>query len=317
MDPLDERDLDLVRKAKSEHGARLRAFPNVCGIGVGLRRRSEQLTDLVCLRVYVRRKLPLSALQPGEVLPRFVGGVRVDVVESAEEFHAFTSRVDPVFPGVSIGNGLRRGSGTLGMTVFDLETGRDLLLSNWHVLCGQLDCRGEPAVQPGRADARPTGNVVGHLVRHAFNSRVDAAVADVYGFRYLLPRIREQGTPRRVAAARLGMPVRKTGRTTDATRAVVVDVDKDTEIDTASLGLGTVEFTGQLGIEGERASRAGDSGSVWLSERIEAVGLHFAGDGNRSATANPIGEVLRQLKVSLTRGVRLHELIEITADALD
>lgn len=60
------------------------AVPGVVGVGVGLRQKSGQLTDDVAIVVMVRNKLALNKLSPGEVLPRELDGIPVDVQETGE-----------------------------------------------------------------------------------------------------------------------------------------------------------------------------------------------------------------------------------------
>jgi hypothetical protein len=119
-------------------------------------------TDRVCIRVYVRRKLPKSQLAPEAVLPDNIDGLPVDVIEDEFWIH----QAPPVtledhrrphnflVGGISIGNLLVGGSGTLGVLVFDNRTGQEMLLSNWHVLCFSDTCQaGDRSSSRGRAAA--------------------------------------------------------------------------------------------------------------------------------------------------------------------
>lgn len=54
---------------------------NVVGVGVGFRTHRGERTDEVALVVMVTQKLPRSQLAPGDVLPREIEGIRVDVQE--------------------------------------------------------------------------------------------------------------------------------------------------------------------------------------------------------------------------------------------
>jgi hypothetical protein len=57
-------------------------------------------------------------------------------------------------------------------------------------------------------------------------------------------------------------------------------------------------------IEGDDVSLPGDSGSVWLNDRNEVIGLNFAGSasGDR-ADANPIPDVIAELGIQILPGV--------------
>lgn len=64
----------------ARHQAELLRYPNVVGAAVGLRMRRGKPTGEPCLVIYVERKVPESDLAEGEMLPREVEGVPVDVV---------------------------------------------------------------------------------------------------------------------------------------------------------------------------------------------------------------------------------------------
>jgi hypothetical protein len=101
-------------------------------------------------------------------------------------------------------------------------------------------------------------------------------------------------------------PVAKVGRTTGATRGVVIAA----ELDNVSVGYdaGNAVFDNQIEIQtsgGGPFSQGGDSGSLIVDSDMQAVGLLFAGSdsggpNNLGLTyANPVGEVFRALSVSL------------------
>jgi hypothetical protein len=68
---------DAARRRHEDH---LLSFPNVTGVGTEVDPRSGAETIVV----YVTRKVPATALRPGEVLPALVEDVPVDVVEIGE-----------------------------------------------------------------------------------------------------------------------------------------------------------------------------------------------------------------------------------------
>jgi hypothetical protein len=298
-----------VREVKERYAARLMEYPNVTGVGVGLRMVDGKRTDEVCVRVYVRRKVPEAELQSADVLPRLVDGVTVDVVEG--EFVFMQDDAPPLpmeervirhfpflTPGISVG-GLRVTAGTLGAAVYDVLGGGQLLLSNWHVLCGSPDCvSGEEIVQPGVFDggAAPR-DTVARLERVAHTDRVDAAVATVNGERFLRDAIPGVGLVRGITAARLGTRVRKSGRTTGLTIGVVDDVSADVVVS----GL---QFRDQISVirdNGDVIVAGGDSGSLVVDEENLAVGLLFGGrrDGSRWI-ANQIQDVIDALQIRFT-----------------
>jgi hypothetical protein len=315
----DDRSGDLARAqaAKSRFADELRAYPNVVGVGVGRKEVDGRHTETLSVRVYVSRKLPESELEASQVIPKEVADVPTDVIEDTFRIHV----VLPVSehqrwrailnPGISIGNAVLGGSGTLGACVFDAHTGAQLLLSNWHVICGRTNCAaGEAIIQPGTGgdDTGTANDVVARLERTVLTDVVDAGVAAITGHRMLFEEVLGLQAVRGTAAATLGETASKSGRTTGVTSATVTDVDADLDIDYSELGMGTRHFHGQLVLEGDDASRSGDSGSGWLNDRNELIGLNFAGsDSGGRAIANPIGAVVAALDIIVGRGVPLHD----------
>ena len=75
---LDERLSDV----KARHEGTLLRYPNVVGVASGIRTRAGKPTGESALLVFVQRKVPAGELGEGEVLPREVEGIPVDVVEA-------------------------------------------------------------------------------------------------------------------------------------------------------------------------------------------------------------------------------------------
>jgi hypothetical protein len=299
-----------VREAKERHSARLMQYPNVTGVGVGLRVVGGRRTDEVCVRVYVRRKVPEAQLSPADLLPRTVDGATVDVIEGdfvymqdgapALPLEERVMRHFPFLtPGVSVG-GLRVTAGTLGAAVYDAaEGGQQLLLSNWHVLCGDPACeRGEAIVQPGTFDggAAPR-DTVAVLHRFAHTDRVDAAVAFVNGERFLRDAIPGIGLLRGVGGASLGTRARKSGRTTGLTSGTVEDVSADVTV-SGKLFLDQIVVTRD---GNDPIVQGGDSGSLVVDEHDLAVGLLFGGAIDGSLwIANHVQDVMDALHIRFT-----------------
>src|SRR5262249_5893715 len=304
--------LARARAPKPRMARDLRAYPNVTGGGVGYRRVRGRRTDQICIRVYVRRKLPRNELRAQDVLPESVEGVPIDVIEARFKAHQDgvenRQHFNPLVGGIIIGNPVSNSFGTLGVSVFDNVLGEDMILSNWHVLCGRPDCApGEPIVPgviPPDVEVKKENiiqeNAVARLHRFALTDEVDAATARLNGFRFVLKSVFRIDTVDDIATAALGMAVWKSGARTGLTPGVVSDVDGDIEIDYSEFGMGDRDFNHQLVIEGDVAiSLAGDSGSVWVDDSNRVVGLNFAGDDDgKQAIANPIGAVLEALNIN-------------------
>jgi hypothetical protein len=313
----EQPQIEWAKAAKDRVARRLRRYPNVIGTGVGYKIVGGERTSAICVRVYVNKKVPERELSPSEVIPKEIDGVPTDVIEDTFRIQQallvseHRRRRGILYGGISIGNAVTGGSGTLGMSVFDAKTGQQLILGNWHVLCGRPTCRaGESIIQPGTGggDTGTAGDIVARLVRFSLTNVVDAAVARVTGHRMMFEHILEIGPAAGTATAVLGERAQKSGRTTGVTAGEVSDVDADIDVDYSALGMGIRHFEHQVVIEGDNLSDRGDSGSVWLNDRNQVIALHFAGgDSGTRADANPIAAVIEDLGIQITPGVPLHD----------
>jgi hypothetical protein len=130
--------------------------------------------------------------------------------------------------------------------------------------------------------------------RQAIN-QVDAALARPDNPADVLDEIYQIGTVSGIATATLGMPVRKSGRTTGLTTGSINVIDATVSV---SYGTGrTATFENQL-VAGPM-SQGGDSGSLVVDgNSLRAVGLLFAGS-QQSTIFSPIQLVLDCLQVDL------------------
>lgn len=309
-----QKTVERAKSVKERYVDKLKTYPNVVGVGVGYEIVAGRRTDRVSIRVYVRKKLPKADLPPEAVLPDTIEGWPVDVIEDEFRLHQappitiedHKRRHNFLVGGISIGNLIVGGSGTLGVSVFDNRTGQEMLLSNWHVLCSRDACQsGEPIIQPGTGggDVGTAGDVVAQLIRSQLTDQVDAAIAQPLGQRPLFKEVLELGMVEGSNRAVLGMIVRKSGRTTGLTPGTVSDVSADLDVGPYPDG-STHSFSDQIVIESDTVdiSLPGDSGSVWVDQTNRVVGLNFAGSGKR-AVANHIDEVLTALDINLGPGM--------------
>ncbi|HEX6037258.1 hypothetical protein [Longimicrobium sp.] len=290
---------------------------NVVGVGMGEKYAGDQPTGVLALKFLVVRKYPEGQLSAGELLPRQVDGLPVDVEEvgvlrrqkSAAPAPQLTipnprTRIRPARSGASIGfvSPMTRMAGTLGALVTD---GKELyLLSNSHVIAdeGRL-AAGTPIVQPGTLDGGAPGDAIAELTRAVpfatTGNVVDAAIARVIKGEDVSRDVLHIGPASGVTRASVDMAVHKFGRTTSYTvgRVTSVETDVNVEYDT-----GVFRFDDQViivGRGGKPFSAAGDSGSLILERGTNlAVGLLFAGSSSHTV-ANHLDVVLRKLKVKL------------------
>jgi hypothetical protein len=124
------------------------------------------------------------------------------------------------------------------------------------------------------------------------SNRVDAAVAKPVEGITFLDEIMDIGVVAGTAPARLGMLVRKSGRTTGFTSGQITVLEATVDI---RYGDRTARFEGQI-ITGPM-SKPGDSGSLLVAgDSLFAIGLLFAGS-EQATVHNPIQDVLDSLEV--------------------
>src|SRR6266545_3778058 len=310
---------DGVDAAKSSFEAALFARANVVGVAVGNKVIGGRETGERCVVVFVERKRPEDQLRRRDIVPRDLGGIHTDVVETGR-FHALrllepkaidrTRKIRPAPGGVSIGHFLIT-AGTLGATAH--RRGRPVILSNNHVLANANDGHpGDLILQPGPADGGRTQDAIGRLTERALGpalaaaglglkrlpsgraNLVDAAIAEPISVDVVAAEILGIGRVAGTVDASIGMRVRKSGRTTSTTEGRISALDAVVEVD---YGGKTAIFRQQ--IVSDILSRGGDSGSLVVDERNRSVGLLFAGD-ETTTLINPIGAVLQFLDLSLT-----------------
>src|SRR5437879_9625829 len=78
---------DGVRSVKAANEAAIFARANVVGVAVGNKVIGGRETEEACIVVFVEAKRPEAQLRHRDVVPKALGGVRTDVVETGR-FHA-------------------------------------------------------------------------------------------------------------------------------------------------------------------------------------------------------------------------------------
>ncbi|MER5465904.1 DNA/RNA non-specific endonuclease [Streptomyces sp. NPDC002668] len=280
--------------------------PNVTSVGIGYKETDGKRGREISLQFTVGRKVgpeSLEALATTQ-LPEtvVVDGVEVptDVIERTYETQfrvvaeaespARKTRLDPVFPGASVGH-VQVSAGTIGGIVFDKNDGTPYVLSNWHVLHGNLGALGDDVVQPGKHDDnRIARNHLGTLKRSHLGMAGDCAVATIDG-RTFTRDIHELGVvPEDLGEPELGDKVVKSGRTTGVTHGVVRRIETIAAIDYGpgvgeqTIGCFEIALDPDNPPENGEVSMGGDSGSVWMFKTSNGrpgkvmAGLHFGGE---------------------------------------
>ncbi len=165
-------DLDSAKITKQQNLRHLITRKNVVGVGVGFKETADGLTNDVAVVVNVAQKLPKAQLAESDKVPKKLGEIRTDVVETgrflagqvdaAAQAQTTKDRWRPTIPsGVSIGH-FEVTAGTFGCLV---KRGNQLfILSNNHVLANVNNAKpGDAIIQPARYDGGKLEDKVAEL----------------------------------------------------------------------------------------------------------------------------------------------------------
>ena len=327
--------LSAALLAKQSNLQRLLSRPNVVACGIGFKITSDGPTDEIAVVVSVSQKLPIAQLAESDLVPKQIGGVKTDVVETGA-FRALQGPRDcwrPVIPpGVSLGH-INVSAGTFGCLV---RRGNELfILSNNHVLANVNQCKpGDPILQPGRYDGGAPQDRVATLAEYvpldfggdAASCNLAGAVekglnalAGVIGSSHRLMAYQQTTGSNRVDAA-LARPddpasvkpdILGIGRPAGVRQASLGMAVKKSgrttsytegrivQIDvTSQVAYGPAQATFQGQLMASSMSGAGDSGSAVLDMENYVVGLLFAGSDG-ATLINPIRPILQTLNVEI------------------
>lgn len=262
----------------------------------------------------------LTRKAKGEVDVRLVGRIDKRAKKPAATPLWYRSDNRPLLIGSSIAHVLVT-AGTLG--AFVERAGKTYVLSNNHVLANEGHAKkGDTVLQRAPFDGgKKPAQAVAKLgpfvaLKPGGTNFVDAALAlldDQDPALFEAARLRELigGKDRQIKGLGPvfideGVTVYKIGRTTGPTRGRVTAFDLDNVV--VNYGIGNLRFDGQIEIEGSGTttfSDGGDSGSLIVNSKMQAVALLFAGsdsggkNGAGLTYANPIHKVLGDLKATL------------------
>jgi hypothetical protein len=85
---INDEELDRLRAVKTAYETDLMRKAHVVGVGIGLRQIGGKPTGEPAIVVSVVQKIPSSQLAPGDVIPRELEGMPVDV-QAVGELRAF------------------------------------------------------------------------------------------------------------------------------------------------------------------------------------------------------------------------------------
>jgi len=305
--------------------------PNISSIGIGYKVTDGEQTPEISVQFTVNEKhaAPEALVALGTTsVPESItiGGFEVatDVIERRYElaFQVVAEpvaverkvRIDPIVPGVSVGN-VHVNAGTIGGIVYDRKDGTPYVLSNWHVLHGPDGTLGDDVVQPGpHDDNRIERNRMGMLARSHLGIAGDCAIATIEDRGFDAAIIELDVVAEQLGEPELGDNVVKSGRTTGVTRGIVRRIDTIAELNYGgAVGLKNIGCF-EIGPDpdhpaaGEEISRGGDSGSLWMFSKAGkphtvVAGLHFGGETDSSPDEHALAclptSVFEKLEISL------------------
>ena len=309
-----------VMDAQNRHAPALMEIPDVVGTAAGLAEDNRP-----AILIFTKKKMAAGTI------PEYLEDIPVTVVVTGKVFalkEPVSSKgkgtVDPTSKftmpvpiGVSTGNIGECSAGTIAARLKDASE-FVYALSNNHVYALENNANDNSIIlQPGLYDthcADAGSNVIGTL--HSFvsinfnggNNKVDAAIAsssvdklynktpsDGYGMPNSLTYFQATGeTPY------IGQPVKKYGRTTGLTTGTIKGINVTVKVCYNSSCTLIATFVDQLAIGAGNFSKAGDSGSLIVTNDDNAypIGLLFAG-GSGVTFGNPIDEVLGSFNLSV------------------
>ena len=297
-------DNDFIAKVCNYDFKNFINYNNVLGIAKGKKIKNGIYTSDNCLTIFVEKKLPSNLLNKNEFIPSLYKGIKTDVVETGKiSSLSLISKNRPVIGGYSAGV-IGSTAGTIGCTATNENSTEYYLLSNNHVFANENRAKiGTPILQPGPYDGGNIENdIIGYLADYepiSFSTSnrspknyIDAAIA-LCDYNDISNIIALQGAITGTTHGRVGMKVKKTGRTTEFTTGKILYTNASLMI--AYEG-GYALFVNQ--IITNAMSESGDSGSILLTNSNKAVGLLFAGSNSYSIFI-PISAVLKTLNIKL------------------
>lgn len=322
----DVLDMEALRNYVRNNSARFLNDPNITSVGIGYKIKDGQRSGELAIQFTVGCKVQPEDVKrlnsqpipnsinvggkdiPTDVLERSFKASYVKVTLEGKDQRKV--RLDPLIPGVSIGNPTTS-AGTIGCFVRERQSKRTVLLSNWHVLHGTSGSIGIDIVQPGKADDnRIDQNIIGKLIRSFVGPAGDCAIASVVSRRITTKILELTSAVSAIGDPEIGDLVIKSGRTSGVTRGRVARLEVNTKI---AYSANFSENVGGFEIEPDpnalpddgQISRGGDSGSVWMACDAKGnakgvmLGLHFAGDvtGGEIALACYAKSVMTKLDI--------------------
>jgi endonuclease G len=203
---------NLLRDYVRSEGVKYLNDPNINSVGIGYKVKDGRRTNQLAVQFTVDKKvdrLELESLSsaaipqtvkwkgveiPTDVIQRkFYPSFRIVKPEAKSERKR---RLTTLVPGISVSHP-KGTAGTLGLIVYDKQTGQPCMLSNWHVLNTPGGKLGDFVVQPGPFDDdRVDQNHAGRLLRSHLGLAGDCAIARIEDRLDVMHPLLQRGQPR-------------------------------------------------------------------------------------------------------------------------
>lgn len=287
-------------------------YEGVGGVDFGYVYKNGLRTRRLGVRFHVRRKLSLEDIAPNQVLPSSMSGLVCDVLQASYSLCGSPQDAcDPMQLGVSVGNFDQHSTGTLGLVVRDKLTGREAILSNWHVLCGSTNAvSGNLLVQPGPGHmGSRSPRVVARLERWLpLNTGLDAAIGLLEpGINWRQELFDSVVAINGMTTPKAGMNLIKFGAMSNLTHGIIDGVTGAYLLDYSGYGdvpryMDGIMLRGSGEPPSHEISLEGDSGAVWVDKQGRAVAMLFAGEDGLGPTAeyslaHPIERIFNLLRL--------------------
>lgn len=304
--------LKVYEKVKDQ----LKAYPNVVKILIGVKEKDGKLTDEGCIKIIVEKKISKKDLDPQDIIPKEIEGVKTDViVKSERELLAVCSEDQnsyrPIKGGIMINNGRNGsgvgGSGTLGCMAQLNSDNSWVILSNHHVLYGDSGQDNDEIGQPwvGCSWCCKTNVIAKNLNKNLALDCAIAKIEDDISISNVIDDIGSISGAGAVAAIN-GERVRKRGARTGYTSGTISAIDPGTKEITITPNAaggpnndpgGCTNYVSGVTI----FAFSGDSGSVVLNDNNEVVALLYAIDTatNTLGFANDILQIQTTLSITI------------------
>ena len=300
MSRMDSRDSSLYLENKERVEFKIKKYPNVVSVGVGLKEISEEITPDLCYRVYVSEKKDPVSLKDHERIPPIIDGFQTDVIlYGVIEEIADTTHYRPLKGGIQIKNDSyvdedKRGAGTLGCLALytDEETTDEIVgLTCDHVVFLNNQISEEPSLGSGKIGQPQkvvcccccVKNIVGQVFSSKKDSTIDCAIFTLHSdivsdikAKGTLREIHEVGSIKGTALPHTGATVKKRGAASGLTRGKIVDIAFDGQ-----------QILVAPAPPSDKFADFGDSGSIVLDEDNLVIGLLWGTKRDRFLSDDP------------------------------